>query len=242
MTPVQGAECGVRIGSGRGRRRLAAAAVLLGALGAAGAAAGGDAKAVAPAARATAASQEAVRRGDEMIRDGRFQEAAAFLREAAARHPRDPMLPFTLAAALVRLRDFDGAIVAYRAGLALAPNSLIARRGLASAQRRKGDLAAARATLDALWRDAPSFRPAGEDLAEVMAMQGERAGAIQIYRHLIDTHMGAEDRHLAALHAGLAKVLEAEGDRPGALAANREALRIDPKHAPAQAAVKRLSR
>ena len=217
-------------------------AVLVAVVAASSAGGAGESEAPAAPAGAAAGAQDAVRRGEELIRDGRLQEAAAFLRKTTARDPRNPLLHFTLAAALSRLRDFDGAITAYRAGLALAPNSLIARRGLAAAQRRKGDLAAARATLDALWRDAPSFRPAGEDLAEVVAMQGERAGAIQIYRHLIDTHVGAEDRHLAALHAGLAKVLEAEGDRSGALAAYRAALRIDPKHTPAQAALKRLSR
>jgi tetratricopeptide (TPR) repeat protein len=203
----------------------------------------GAGQAVAAAAGSKAPPpRDAVRRGEELIADGRPQEAAAFLRDAIAREPRNATLHFTLAAALGRQQDFDGAIAAFRAGLALAPHSLIARRGLALAQRRKGDLAGARATLEALWQDAPSFRPAGEDLAEVMAAQGDRAGAIQTYRYLIDTHMPADDPRLAATYVGLGKVLEAEGDRAGARAAYRDALRRDPKHAPAQAALKRVSR
>lgn len=197
---------------------------------------------VAGAGEKAPAGQDAVRRGEELIVAGRPQEAAALLRDAIARDPRNATLHFTLAAALGRQQDFDGAIAAFRAGLALAPHSLIARRGLALAQRRKGDLAGARATLEALWQDAPSFRPAGEDLAEVMAAQGDRAGAIQTFRYLIETHTPADDPRLAATYVGLGKVLEADGDRAAALAAYREALRRDPKHAAAQAALKRASR
>lgn len=209
-----------------------------------GAAAGAAGAAEAPGRAASPApeSQEAARRAEALIREGRTREAIALLREAAARDPRNPNVHFLLSDALSRARDYDGAIAALRAGLALAPYNLLARKALAAAQRKKGDLVAARATLEALWRDEPSFRPAGVDLAEVMAEQGDHRAAIGIYRYLIDAFGPAEDVRLAALHAGLGAVLEADGDRAGALAAYREALRIDPKQPQARAALQRLSR
>ncbi len=198
----------------------------------------GPAGAADPAADALAA----VRRGQALIQEGRTQEGVSVLREAAARAPKNPTVQFAVGGALMSARDYEGAIAALQAGLALAPHSLLARRALATAQRGKGDLAAARATLEALWREAPTFRPAGEDLAEVVAAQGDRRGAIEIYRYLIETYGPAEDTHLARIHGALGKVLEADGDRAAALAAYREALRINPKHAAARAALKRLSR
>lgn len=207
---------------------------------AAGSAAGppGPARAGGPALSA----QEVIGRANDLIAAGKTKEAVALLREAAARDPKQPVVQFTLGSIFLRTKNYDGAIAAYQAGLAVAPANLLARRALATAQRGKGDLPAARATLEALWREAPTFRPAGEDLAEVVAAQGDRRGAIEIYRYLIETYGAAEDTHLARIHGALGKVLEADGDRAAALAAYREALRINPKHAAARAAIARLSR
>jgi tetratricopeptide (TPR) repeat protein len=76
----------------------------------------------------------------------------------------------------------------------------------------------------------------------VLAEQGDRRGAIEIYHHLIATYGPVEDRHLARIHSSLGKVLEADGDRQAALAAYQEALRINPKDGAARAALKRLPR
>ncbi len=214
-------------------------AVLLAAAPAAAAGAAGGAKA---AADPIADLLDAVRRGQALIHQGRTKEGVSVVREAAARAPRSPTVQFAAGGALMSARDYDGAIAALQAGLKLAPYSLLARKALARAQRGRGDLAAARATLEALWRDEPSFRAAGVDLAEVMAQQGDRRAAIETYRYLIDTYSAAEDARLAHIHASLGRVLEAEGDRAGALAAFREALRMDPKQPQARAALKRLSR
>ncbi len=232
MTPV--AECGVRnekekdCGVGVALALSATLAILL----------AGPAGAADPVADALAA----VRRGQALIHQGRTKEGVSVVREAAARAPKNPTVQFAVGGALMSARDYDGAIAALQAGLALAPHSLLARKMLAAAQRKKGDLAASRATLEALWRDEPSFRAAGVDLAEVMAQQGDRRAAIETYRYLIDTYGAAEDARLAQIYAGLGRVLEAEGDRAGALAAFREAIRIDPKQAQARAALQRLSR
>jgi tetratricopeptide (TPR) repeat protein len=186
--------------------------------------------------------REAVARAEALFAAGKTREGIALLREAAAQHPKNAAVSFALGSALLRTKDYDGAIAALRGGLVLAPANLLARRALAAAQRGAGDLEGARASLEALWQEAPSFRPAAEDLAEVLVAQGDRRGAVEIYRHLVATYGAAEDTRLAALHTRLGRVLEADGDTAAALAAYREALRIDPKNAPARAALRRLSR
>ena len=154
MIPLRNADCALRNGKGRGRgaglARCAAAILLLASAPAASPGTAGEVKVPARAEVPAPESQEAARRGEALLREGRTREAVDLLREAAGRDPRNPSLQFVLGRALTRARDYDGAIAALQAGLALAPHNLLARKGLAEAQRKKGDLAGARATLEAI--------------------------------------------------------------------------------------------
>jgi hypothetical protein len=75
----------------------------------------------------------ALRLGLAHLADGHAPEAEAFLGRALGRAPAVPAARFGHARALVRLRRFDEASAAFRAGLEFAPRDLPARVGLLDA-------------------------------------------------------------------------------------------------------------
>jgi hypothetical protein len=131
---------------------------------------------------------------------------------------------------LIRHQRYDEAIAQYRQALTGLyehdPNLML---GLAQAQFAKGEVAAARATLDELIRLNPQFRsPAGHLLyARALAAEGNVAKALEEYRVLAPAYPGAE----AAVR--YAQLLDAQGQREAARQVARELLeqaRIAPGH------------
>jgi hypothetical protein len=131
---------------------------------------------------------------------------------------------------LTRHGRYDEALVQYREALSGLyehdPNLML---GLAQAQFRKGDAAAARATLDSLIAQNPEFRsPAGHLLyARALAAEGNTAKALEEYAALAPSYPGAE----AA--SRYAQLLDAQGQRAQAQKVARELLeqaRIAPAH------------
>ncbi len=96
----------------------------------------------------------------------------------------------TLQAALahtVRLLEADPAQAARQAQeiLAAVPGHPLARLYLGSAERRRGDLAAARATLEALASEQPKAPAVWRELGRGRAAQGETQDAIAALRHAV---------------------------------------------------------
>jgi hypothetical protein len=131
---------------------------------------------------------------------------------------------------LVRHARFDDAIVQYRQALTGLyehdPNLLL---GLAQAQFGKGDVTAARTTLDELIRQNPEFRsPAGHLLyARALEAEGDKVRALEEYRAVAGSYPGAE----AAVR--YAQLLQVQGQREESQRVARELLqqaRIAPAH------------
>lgn len=118
---------------------------------------------------------ELFRQSAERYREGRFDEAAALLREARALHP-EPLLSYNLARALEGAGDLEGAVDAYREYLDEAPDAR--------------DASAVRARLEGLERH----------LAEVRALEAERArlrAEAEAQARTEDVERGERDRSAA---------------------------------------------
>ncbi|HXY96333.1 MAG TPA: tetratricopeptide repeat protein [Steroidobacteraceae bacterium] len=134
------------------------------------------------------------------------------------------------AAELVRHQRYDEAIDQYQQALTGLyqhdPNLML---GLAQAQFGKGDVRAARQTLDELIKENPTFRsPDGHLLyARALAAEGNIPKALEEYRVLAPAYPGAE----AAVR--YAQLLETQGEHAEAQRVARELLeqaRIAPGH------------
>jgi len=134
------------------------------------------------------------------------------------------------AAELVRHQRYDEAIDQYQQALTGLyqhdPNLML---GLAQAQFGKGDVRAARQTLDELIKENPTFRsPDGHLLyARALAAEGNIPKALEEYRVLAPAYPGAE----AAVR--YAQLLETQGEHAEAQRLARELLeqaRIAPGH------------
>lgn len=152
----------------------------------------------------------------------RYEDAARVTGNVAARQ--------RYAEELTRHQRYDEAIAQYTQALSGLyehdPNLML---GLAQAQFAKGDVRAARTTLDELIRRNPGFRsPDGHLLyARALAAEGDVARALEEYRVLAASYPGAE----AAVR--YAQLLEAQSQRTEAQRAARELLeqaRIAPRH------------
>jgi hypothetical protein len=131
---------------------------------------------------------------------------------------------------LVRHGRYEEAIAQYRQALTglyvYDPNLML---GLARAQFGSGAATAARATLEALFRENPEFRSPEGQLLYARALEGESSmeKALEQYRMLAHSYPGAE----AAVR--YAQLLETQGQRDEARRVARELLeqaRIAPSH------------
>jgi tetratricopeptide (TPR) repeat protein len=95
--------------------------------------------------------------GMRAARWGEPELAEPRLEEALRRNPGDARLWHALGLARVRLRNPEGARLAYRSGLQADPSALENRVGLASVALLEGDAEGALAEYDALLRARPGF-------------------------------------------------------------------------------------
>jgi serine/threonine-protein kinase len=169
---------------------------------------------------------------DALGRAGEAEASVALMRKAAARHPEDVWLHFTLAGVMERLRSSqrDEAVLHYTAARALRPETA---HDLAHLLDRMGRGAEA----EVIFRDLTRRQP---DDVRHLACFG---------RHLKDRGRAEEaatvlDRAIAAgraairlepdsaeVHFNLGNALYATGDMPGAIAANRAVIRLEPASA-----------
>ena len=104
------------------------------------------------AADAAAAQQNA--RGVQLLKDGKFEEAAAELQKAAEAVPTSAVFQSNLAYAYDRQGRTDEAVAAYRKALELDPDNTVVRNNLANLYSKQGLYAdAAREYEDLVQRD-----------------------------------------------------------------------------------------
>ena len=151
---------------------------------------------------------------------GRNDEALDQLRQTTARRPPFPPAFIELGGQLNKLGRFDEGIAVLESGLALAPDVLDLRMGLGHLHAKRNDRAQALTLFLQVLAAAPGRHEALVALAKVMALDGEYAGAADLYRRALG--LQPDD---AATRINLGKCLLEMGERETGEAKLRAATR-----------------
>ena len=128
-------------------------------------------------------AQALTRLGLLLSRRNEFAEAASLFRRAGEADPQSFIAQMNLAAALLRLGDEPGAVVAYAAALAIDPSSREARLNLAYRLRRLGRLVEARPHYQHLVARQPRDSLARWNLAALDGLAGDLDAAFAGFAH-----------------------------------------------------------
>lgn len=166
---------------------------------------------------------------------GELTAAVARHRAACAAAPAHAAMTFALAAALAAHGELDEAAVQYRAACALDPRSAEAALALALTELARKDADAATAAATAACALVPDDASAASALGAAHTLAGRRADARVAY--LRARELAPE---LADLHHNCALAAEAVDDLDAAIAHERDALALAPRHLPALVNLSRL--
>ena len=137
------------------------------------------------------------------LRDGRYEEAVAPLREAARLAPDSPEVRHNLGSALLGSGKTVGARLEFEAVLRLAPGHPEAENNLGLLSAQEGRPAEAEAHYRAALRAAPDFVEARSNLGAALARRGDLSGAEAELRRALELAPDFEDarRNLDAVLA-----------------------------------------
>jgi predicted Zn-dependent protease len=200
------------------------------------------------AADAIAPLRRAARRGQDPVLEtllaralsdtDRADQAIDQLRQATTRRPAYPLAFVELGDLLGKLGRFHEALAALEDGLALCPDAHVLRVALGYLHLARNARARARALFQAVREAAPERHDARVALANVLALDGDHAGAAELYRQALG--LRPDD---AATQISLGKCLLEMGEREAGEAALRTAARGAPQMAgPAIAALATAAR
>ena len=122
----------------------------------------------------------------EAVRDGRLEDAIETLRQATQGPAPHPLAFLELGDLLGRLGHYEQAVAVFEAGLAHEPDAIILRVGLGYVLLNRGSRAAARAQFEEVRRLAPARYDGLVAMADVLALDGDYAGAIELYRRALE--------------------------------------------------------
>ncbi len=148
-----------------------------------------------------------LRRIDELVSLGRFEDAEAGLAVVQKTQPQDWRLPWYRGRVLLAQGRTQETLHAFETILGEMPGELAPRQAVARAYEAHGDLDAAIKYYDAVSKADASFTSAAFGLARCLERKGDRAGAADAYRRVPST----SSRHVQAQMA-LAKLLLAGGN------------------------------
>lgn len=154
---------------------------------------------------------------------GREDEAFDQLRRTTARRPAFALAFLELGDQLGDGGRVEEAIAAFERGLELAPDAEVLRVGLGHLHLKRNDRARARALFAQAHAASPDRHDAAVALARAMALDGEYAGAAELYRSALERR--PED---AAARIGLGRCLLELGQRNAGEASLRVAMRTAP--------------
>lgn len=202
-------------------------------------------------------AEDAIVLGDNLRFSGRLPEAADVLQRAARDNPRFPQPWLSLAEVHIKERRSAEAAADYQRVLALVPDHIEALRGLGDLALVDGRLDEARTRYGRILEVDPGDAGAMTKLGVVLMRAGRGDEAIALFRQAVEREpkngeallylagalaasgrsaealpfferaLAAGPRSSMALN-GLALTRLALGDRPGAAAAFRESLKLDP--------------
>jgi predicted Zn-dependent protease len=154
---------------------------------------------------------------------GRSDEAMDQLRQTTARRPAFPLAFLELGDQLTGAGRFDEAVAVFEAGLALAPDADVLRIGFGHLHLQRNDRAAARGLFAQVRAAAPQRHDAVVGLAKVLALDGDYAGAADLYRRALQLR---PDDPVARIELG--RSLLEMGERDAGEAALRSATKAAP--------------
>ena len=154
---------------------------------------------------------------------GRSEDAVEPLRRAITRRPAFPLAFLELGDLLGQLGRLEEGVAVFEEGLALAPDAVVLRIGLAYLHLGRNDRAAARALFAQVHAAAPQRRDAMIGLADVMRLDGDYASAAGLIRRALEQR--PDD---AATRIRLGRCLLEIGERE----AGEQALRTAARGAP----------
>lgn len=126
----------------------------------------------------------ALRRVDELVTLGRFDDAEKTLGAIQAAHPGDWRLAWVHGRALLAQGKTQETLKAFEGVLAELPGELAPRQAVARAYEASGDLDSAIRYYDAVSKADASFTSAAFGLARCRERRGDRAGAVDAYRRV----------------------------------------------------------
>jgi predicted Zn-dependent protease len=161
----------------------------------------------------------AIRRAEQLAREGRVDAALALLRARAETTAARPRIVFAQAEVLRETSRYPEALERYRQVLTLDPTFDAARWGMVDAQLRSGETARARGALDALLSADPGDARALQLLAKLERREGNLAASMQALQAAAKAEWAA--RAAAGPVGGLSRLdsSEPEGKTTPALAA-----------------------
>jgi tetratricopeptide (TPR) repeat protein/post-segregation antitoxin (ccd killing protein) len=168
------------------------------------------------------------RQGITLAQQGRFDEAAAWFRDAIRVHPHAPAAHNNLANILSFQGRFADAVASYRTALALLPNDAATLNNLGNALRQMGENAEAIQYCRRSLALQPDFCEAHSNLSLALEAQGKLDDAL--YHAQVAIQLRPD---FPAAHANLSIVLRELGRLDEGIAACQQALRLNPQYAEA---------
>jgi tetratricopeptide (TPR) repeat protein/post-segregation antitoxin (ccd killing protein) len=168
------------------------------------------------------------RQGIAFAQQGRFDEAAAWFRDAIRVHPHAPAAHNNLANILSFQGRFADAVASYRIALSLVPNDPATLNNLGNALRQMGENAEAIQYCRRSLALQPDFCEAHSNLSLALEAQGELNDALHHAQVAIQLRPD-----FPAAYANLSIVLRELGRIDEGIAACEQALRLNPQHAEA---------
>jgi tetratricopeptide (TPR) repeat protein len=173
----------------------------------------------------SAESGSSLRLGLALFRKGDLEGAEPHIAAALKRSPRDPRIIEILGAIYARSDRFQQAETSYREALAIAPDSISARLGLADVLKGTGQLERALEEFEEVRRRQPDNTVAAAQAALLLVRTGDvPAGETAARRAVV---LAPDD---AEAHYALGLALFHQERLPAAEASMRRALEIQPGH------------
>ena len=163
-------------------------------------------------------------RGNAATREGRFAAGAAEYRKAVEVDPNNLRARQSLASALLRLNDLDGALEHFEAAARLAPKNARAQSDLGTALAEKGNFERAVHHLRLAVELEPALEKAQLNLANNLIRMGEFDEAVNTYRKILESdpsnlearsRLGTALARSGRLEEGISELRTVAGRDPG---------------------------